>query len=270
MANNADDVYSWLLASADQLAYPGPNNTMQEHTAVSGAHIIQTDIIQSPLVIGDSAADTQANSLPDASYMLAKAPAAAIASPGTSKPRTQRKRAFCSSLRNATKRRGDNKRTKQTRAQVLERNRRSARECRKRKKEMITELENRVSTLERENMQLRVQLRIGRESDEKETAEKWRITNKLGEMVKNNESDATILETISMFTERYADYGKERRVACRYHLDYLEKLLVPTQVSSGHFQLRWTGLSLSHFFGFSIHLCCTGDENGSLVSGSGR
>ena len=123
-----------------------------------------------------------------------------------------------------------NKKAKQTRADVLERNRRSARECRKRKKERVAELEIRLHRLEQENMQLRVQLRVGRETDEKETAEKWRITNLLGEMIKDGESDETVADTIDMFTERYADYGKERRVACRYHLDYLEKLLVPTQV----------------------------------------
>jgi hypothetical protein len=61
------------------------------------------------------------------------------------------------------------KKLKQSREDVLERNRRSARECRERKKERVGQLEERVKRLEQENMQLRVQLRIGRETDETET-----------------------------------------------------------------------------------------------------
>jgi hypothetical protein len=117
----------------------------------------------------------------------------------------------------------------------------------------VTSLENRVKRLETENMQLRVQLRVGRETDATETAEKWRITNLLGDMIKENKSDDVIAETIQMFTERYADYGKERRVACRYHLDYLEKLLVPTQVRNlefGVWSLKW----LDVMFGVVLHL----------------
>jgi hypothetical protein len=113
----------------------------------------------------------------------------------------------------------------------LEKNRQSARDCRRRKKERVKELEERVKRLERQNRELRVQLRIGRESAEADEAEKWRITNQIRELVKKNESDATIAQTIDMFKDRYADYGQERRSTIRYHIDQLEDLLQPTIVT---------------------------------------
>ena len=113
----------------------------------------------------------------------------------------------------------------------LEKNRQSARDCRRRKKERVKELEARVKRLERQNRELRVQLKIGRESAEADEAEKWRITNQIRELVKKNESDATIAQTIDMFKDRYADYGQERRSTIRYHIDQLEELLQPTIVT---------------------------------------
>ena len=113
----------------------------------------------------------------------------------------------------------------------LEKNRQSARDCRRRKKERVKDLEERVKRLERQNRELRVQLKIGRESEEADAAEKWRITNQIRELVEKNESDATIAQTIDMFKDRYADYGQERRSTIRYHIDQLEELLQPTIVT---------------------------------------
>jgi len=113
----------------------------------------------------------------------------------------------------------------------LEKNRQSARDCRRRKKERVKELEERVKRLERQNRELRVQLKIGRESAEADEAEKWRITNQIRELVNKNESDTTIAQTIDMFKDRYADYGQERRSTIRYHIDQLEELLQPTIVT---------------------------------------
>ena len=113
----------------------------------------------------------------------------------------------------------------------LEKNRQSARDCRRRKKERVKDLEERVKRLERQNRELRVQLKIGRESEEADATEKWRITNQIRELVEKNESDATIAQTIDMFKDRYADYGQERRSTIRYHIDQLEELLQPTIVT---------------------------------------
>ena len=248
---NMEDQYSWLLASADQMPYPEPNPLDAESIGVQ----IDTDdhsMLHQPLTVGDSVPQQeqqQHEQLPktsggsSTSNTTTTTTSSTSTSASNSKPSHSQGRGKTPRSNNNTtagKRRGaastnkkeekSSKRAKHSREDVLERNRRSARECRERKKERVTLLEDRVKRLETENMQLRVQLRVGRETDATETAEKWRITNLLGEMIKEDKPDDVIEETIQMFTERYADYGKERRVACRYHLDYLEKLLVPTQV----------------------------------------
>jgi len=224
MAAN-EDVYSWLLSSADQMPYPAlePNPLDAESIGVP----IDTDdslLARQPLPLSlplNTSDEGGGNFLHGSSVGMhgnngSSSQSAALPtntgndgheSNKASGTMTGKKRASSSSTKNDKAA----KKLKQSREDVLERNRRSARECRERKKERVGQLEARVRRLEQENMQLRVQLRIGRETDESETAEKWRITNLLGDMIKENKSDASIEETITMFTERYADYGKERR-----------------------------------------------------------
>jgi hypothetical protein len=258
MANSGEDVYSWLLASADQMPFPSPLDddsisvqmSADDHSILSreppvnlvdsNSHNIaevlelpRTSSINSFNSFNSSTSyNNNGNITTDKSSDSDVSSGSYISSKKITKtPRsgtTGKKRSASSKKDEKAKSR---KRAKQSREDVLERNRRSARECRERKKERVALLDKRVQRLEQENMQLRVQLRVGRETDATETAEKWRITNLLEVMIKENKPDDLIDETIQMFTERYADYGKERRVACRYHLDYLEKLLVPTQVT---------------------------------------
>lgn len=66
----------------------------------------------------------------------------------------------------------------------LEKNRESARECRRRKKEHVVELHKQVAHLEAENLKLKLQLKVGEESQAQERQEKARITKKLDEMVR--------------------------------------------------------------------------------------
>jgi len=65
----------------------------------------------------------------------------------------------------------------------LEKNRESARECRRRKKEHVVELQKQVAHLEAENLKLKLQLKLGEESQAQERQEKGRITKKLDDMV---------------------------------------------------------------------------------------
>jgi len=66
----------------------------------------------------------------------------------------------------------------------LEKNRESARECRRRKKEHVVELQKQVALLEAENLKLKLQLKVGEESQAQERQEKGRITKKLDDMVR--------------------------------------------------------------------------------------
>ncbi|KAL8007427.1 putative cAMP response element binding (CREB) protein [Plasmopara halstedii] len=113
----------------------------------------------------------------------------------------------------------------------LERNRESARECRRRKREHILGVEERCRQLERENMELRGQLKAGKEAIRQEEKEKNRVCEELEKMIKCGASEKELAEKIDNFKEQYSDYGHGRRSALSYHLHQIERLLLPTQVT---------------------------------------
>lgn len=61
---------------------------------------------------------------------------------------------------------------------------RGSTECRRRKKEHVVELQTQVARLEAENLRLKLQLKVGEESEAQERQEKERITKKLDDMVR--------------------------------------------------------------------------------------
>ncbi|TDH65293.1 hypothetical protein CCR75_001808 [Bremia lactucae] len=113
----------------------------------------------------------------------------------------------------------------------LERNRESARECRRRKREHILGVEERCRQLERENMELRGQLKAGKEAIRQEEKEKNRVCEELESMIQCGASEKELAEKIDNFKEQYSDYGHGRRSALSYHLHQIERLLLPTQVT---------------------------------------
>ncbi|OQR90853.1 26S protease regulatory subunit 6B [Thraustotheca clavata] len=113
----------------------------------------------------------------------------------------------------------------------LERNRESARECRRRKRDHILGVEERCKALEKENMELRSQLKAGKEAMKQEEDEKTQICIELENMIHENAGEAEIAAKIDNFKEQYSDYGQGRRSALNYHLHQLERLLMPTQVT---------------------------------------
>ncbi|KAI9907283.1 hypothetical protein PsorP6_004725 [Peronosclerospora sorghi] len=122
-------------------------------------------------------------------------------------------------------------RTSLQRKLKLERNRESARECRRRKREHILGVEERCRQLERENMELRGQLKAGKEAIRQEEKEKKRVCEELENMIKRGASEKELAEKIDNFKEQYSDYGYGRRSALNYHLHQIERLLLPTQVT---------------------------------------
>ncbi|CAH0481337.1 unnamed protein product [Peronospora belbahrii] len=113
----------------------------------------------------------------------------------------------------------------------LERNRESARECRRRKREHILGVEERCRQLERENMELRGQLKAGKEAIRQEEKEKNLVCEELKQMIQCGASEKELAEKIDNFKEQYSDYGHGRRSALSYHLHQIERLLLPTQVT---------------------------------------
>jgi hypothetical protein len=114
----------------------------------------------------------------------------------------------------------------------LEKNRLSARECRRRKREAAESLERQINILEGENLRLRLQLQIGEEAEDSVSREQSKLTAEIDELLKSGASEVEIYATLEEFKEKYADYGKSRRSAIEFHLRNLERLLMPTQVTS--------------------------------------
>jgi hypothetical protein len=111
----------------------------------------------------------------------------------------------------------------------LERNRASARECRKRKKEKKQLLSQELARLEADNLQLRLKLQIGREDHRDDQSSI--ITSKLNEMLSDGASEVEVLQKIQELKERFSDYGRDRRSAIDFHVAQLRRCLQPTQTT---------------------------------------
>jgi hypothetical protein len=112
----------------------------------------------------------------------------------------------------------------------LERNRESARECRKRKKEKKLMLRQQLNLLEADNLQLRLKLQVGHESTKGDDKSAY-ITSRLESMIKEGASDVEISKMIGELQERYSDYGRDRRSAIDFHVLQLRRCLQPTQTT---------------------------------------
>lgn len=112
----------------------------------------------------------------------------------------------------------------------LERNRESARECRKRKKEKKNLLRQQLAHLEADNLQLRLKLQVGHETASHEDKSAY-ITAKLDAMIKDGASEIEIQKSIAELQERYSDYGRDRRSAIDFHVTQLRRCLQPTQTT---------------------------------------
>jgi hypothetical protein len=115
----------------------------------------------------------------------------------------------------------------------LEKNRLSARECRRRKREATEHLQHEINALEAENLKLRLQLQIGQEAESCNLLEQTRVvTQDIQNLLASGASEADIFATLEEFKEKYADYGKSRRSGIEFHLRQIERLLKPTQTTS--------------------------------------
>eukprot|EP00752_Nemacystus_decipiens_P004751 g4326.t3 len=110
----------------------------------------------------------------------------------------------------------------------LEKNRESARECRRRKKQNKERVEAQLASLEEENLNLRLRLKVGDEAEDAENAEILEIKEKLHDMVSEGVGEGQILQTMDLLTERFADYGSAHTSAAEFHLAQLSRLLLPT------------------------------------------
>ncbi len=114
----------------------------------------------------------------------------------------------------------------------LEKNRLSARECRRRKREATENIQHQINALEAGNLQLRLQLQIGQEAESCIATEQSKVTEDIRNLLKSGASEADVFATLEEFKEKYADYGKSRRSSIEFHIRQIERLLMPTQTTS--------------------------------------
>mmetsp|Transcript_16888 Transcript_16888/g.36877 ORF Transcript_16888/g.36877 Transcript_16888/m.36877 type:complete len:514 (-) Transcript_16888:127-1668(-) len=115
----------------------------------------------------------------------------------------------------------------------LEKNRLSARECRRRKREATENMQGQINQLESENLRLRLQLQVGEEAEQTNHQKQIDSTKALDELLKSGKaSESEIYAKIEEYKEKFADYGRDRRSAMEFHLRNVERLLMPTQTTS--------------------------------------
>mmetsp|Transcript_10801 Transcript_10801/g.16308 ORF Transcript_10801/g.16308 Transcript_10801/m.16308 type:complete len:745 (-) Transcript_10801:28-2262(-) len=125
-----------------------------------------------------------------------------------------------------------NKNLSEKKIRRLEKNRLSARNCRRKKKEVTQNLQREIAILEGQNLRLRLQLQIGQEAEQLSKEEQDRVTEGLDTLLKGGASDSEIYLNIEEFKEKYADYGRDTRSAIDFHLRNVERLLMPTTTTT--------------------------------------
>ena len=78
----------------------------------------------------------------------------------------------------------------------LEKNRLSARECRRRKREATENMERQINLLEGENLRLRLQLQVGDEAQASMNQEQHKLTEGLDKLLKSGASESEIYAKI--------------------------------------------------------------------------
>jgi hypothetical protein len=116
---------------------------------------------------------------------------------------------------------------KEKRQQRLEKNREIARNCRKRKRQRMEELEEEVKRLQASNEEMYLQLNRGKCENKENT--KSKILEKIKSLVDGKKSEKEINVALSEYHTLFSDCGKERKTLVKYHLDQLKKLVLPTQ-----------------------------------------
>jgi len=109
----------------------------------------------------------------------------------------------------------------------------------------LIDLEERVKALQAENVELKLQLKVGKEPNvSKEEEEKQSLSRELEAAVKRKASDAELQSLLRTFIVRFADHTEDREKLVEKHLDQLEHMLTPSQITK---MCLWT-LQQDEFF----------------------
>lgn len=130
---------------------------------------------------------------------------------------------------------GDSQETKESerKKRRLERNRETAKNCRRRKKERKEAIENEIQSLRSANQQLRLQVEkmSERAKSEEGPNSHGAFLSRLREYVRMRDEER-IHGEIAAYYKEWSEVGQQRKTAAHYHLEQLKMLLLPTQVGA--------------------------------------
>lgn len=211
----------------------GPVTTMQSESTVANIQNISSShltpaptVIAGPLMPQTIVATTTD---PPGNFNILQVPEQPIQTTSSTVSTTQQSDQQTQSLTPLDRK---NKNLSEKKIRRLEKNRISARNCRRKKKEVALNLQREINILESENLRLRLQLQIGQEAEQLTKEEQDRFSEGLDSLLKSGASDSEIYLNIEDFKEKYADYGRDRRSAIDFHLRNVERLLLPTTTTT--------------------------------------
>lgn len=129
------------------------------------------------------------------------------------------------------------------------------------KRGKILALEERVKVLERENHELKSQLKVGKEPVSLDEQARAELTEKLEQMVNNGAPDSDLKVALKQYVIKFSDYGPDRSRLAEKQLDHLDRLLAPTQISK---LCMWSLHQDDEFFRSSSTVPDFGDAPDSL------
>jgi len=148
----------------------------------------------------------------------------------------------------------------------LEKNRLSARACRRRKREAAQDMEREILKLEDDNMNLRLQLQIGEEAEASSCKEREEFMEGVDQLLKDGVPETKIYSTIQEFKKKYSFYGKDKRSAIHFHLSNVARLLMPTNTTT--FALQALKLNQLNGEGDPVDKAISNDRPSDAVTSS--
>jgi hypothetical protein len=100
-----------------------------------------------------------------------------------------------------------------------------------RKKTKAMGLEQQVKMLEEENLSLRLQLKVGKESVKQDEQKKDDLLAKISFLMENNGPEEELKGALKSYVVRYSDWSADHEETVDNHMMQIQKLLAPTKVT---------------------------------------
>jgi hypothetical protein len=100
-----------------------------------------------------------------------------------------------------------------------------------RKKSKILALEQQVKLLEEENLALRLQIKVGKETLKQDEGKKEDLLSKIAVLVRKDNSEDELKGLLMSYVVRYSDCSEDHSQSVDNHMVQIQRLLAPTKVT---------------------------------------